>query len=122
MMVIVSRQVNAADWMADNAKVMQDIAKVRDYVKESLFQRSIFIFDEKEMEETGMLYVDFVQNCGPKLMDGMLKDIPEQEQKSYQKFLWMKMKEKKMYHEWLAIKRSNAYQAQQDKFHGKSKE
>ena len=116
-MVLVQRQVNSTEWMADKAKVVQDINKVRDYVKETLFLSVIFVFDDKELEETGMLYRDYVKNCGPKLMDGMLEQLPEPERKNYLRYLWLEMQHKKMYKEWLALKRSNAYQAQQDKFH-----
>jgi len=105
--------------MRDDDGVKRDLTRVREHVKEELFYKIIFIYNAKQLAEGEILDCDFQTNCIEVLSNGMLRRIPLNEAKLHLKFLWMKMMQKKCYQEWIAVKRSNAYQAVQDKFHGK---
>lgn len=105
--------------MQDDEGVKRDVMRVREYVKEELFYKTIFIYNPKQLEEGERLHQDFVNNCKGVVANGLLTDVPALEQQLYLKFLWMKMLQEKCYKEWVAVKRSNAYQAVQDKFHSK---
>ena len=89
----------------DDKKVKQDMNVIQGYVKEELFTRAIFVWDEKELEIGKRLHQDFLANCKPKLAGGDLMTGPEEAVTCYLSHLWVAMREKKKYREWLAVKR-----------------
>ena len=76
----------------------------------------MFIFSKKAVEQGGALYEDYHRNCRPLLADGALVDTDDNDTKSYMEILWTTMTKDNSYREWMSHKRSNAYQAMQDKF------
>lgn len=118
-MTDVTTRIDVRVMMTDVNAVKKDIMQVRECVKEELFCKIIFIHNAKQLKEGEKLYSDYETNCVEVLSNGMLKSIPISEAKLYLKFLWMKMTQDKCCQEWVALKRSNAHQAAQDKFHGK---
>jgi len=111
--------VSVRDRFNHLSKVREDINIMRDYVKEDLFYRMIFVFKDEDLEEGNRLYRDYMTNCKGILAGKTLNDAPEEEAQAYMKYLWTLMLKEKSYKEWLSVKRSNAYQAVQDKFGSK---
>jgi hypothetical protein len=102
--------------MSNQVRVREDLNRIRDYVKDELFYRTLFIYSDAMLEEGSVLHKDFIANCKPKLADGTLETAPADAVTVYLKYLWTLMVKDKCYREWLGLKRSNAYQAVQDKF------
>jgi hypothetical protein len=102
--------------MNDKVRVQDDLNKIRDYVKDDLFYRTLFVYSDKELDEGSSLHTDFIINCKSKVADGALATSPADAATAYLNYLWTLMVKDKCYREWLGLKRSNAYQAVQDKF------
>ena len=98
----------------DDARMEKDLRRIQRYVKEELFQKVVFLFNPKKQMECGsQLYNDFIANCKALIAQtGEADDTMD----AYMRYLWQVMAQKKSYKEWLTAKRSNAYQAVQDKF------
>jgi len=101
---------------SDESKLKEDINQVRNYIKEDLFYRVIFIWDDEQLKEGAVLHTDFIDKCKPLLANGELMDAAQAETDAYLKYLWTTMLKDKCYQDWLGLKHSNAYQAVQDKF------
>jgi hypothetical protein len=43
--------------------VERDIKAVGNYVRGDLFMRTIFVFDNKQLDEGGPLHKDYLKNC-----------------------------------------------------------
>ena len=101
----------------DDARVSGDIRKIERYVKDNLFQRIIFMFDEGQMKKGSYLHRYFMSNCKAIVSSediGSNDDIIQ----TYLAFLWMMIARDRLYNKWLSTKRSNVSQAVQDKFQG----
>jgi len=88
----------------DEAKVREDINRVRRYVKEELFYDTIFIWDNEQLDEGSHLHSDFLASCKPILANGDLMIAPEKETETYMKFLWTRLMRDKSYRRWLTEK------------------
>jgi len=97
----------------------EDKDKVRNYVKEELFERLVFLWSKADLELGGILHKDYVKNCRARLADGKLVDCTDREAETYMNLLWQVMVKDNCYCEWLSHKRSSRYQAVQDKFMSK---
>lgn len=104
--------------MGNVSRITADLRKVKNYVKDSLFPRIIFMFDDNQMKEGSWMHRDYMMNCrslvGYQPEDNAIQDREVQE--AYMNHLWTVMARDKSYKRWLSSKRSNAYQAVQDKF------
>jgi len=106
-----------ANLLCDETRQEQDLRGIEKYVKDDLFYRVIFVFNEDEAYKDGKhLYNDFMERC-----ESIVGNVNgnSDDKKRYMKHLWKKMRTEKKYKEWLSLKRSNAYQAVQDKFYSK---
>ena len=103
--------------IGDVAKINDDLRKIRNYVKERLFPRIIFMFDDDQMKEGTWMHKDYMKNCRSILgFDTNGEELQEEVRDGYMKYLWTVMGRDKSYKTWLSTKRSNTYQAVQDKF------
>ena len=101
-------------------RVEEDTRKVMIYVKDYLFLRVIDVFDaKKQLVVNGVLYKDYVKNCKQTITGIPVKETLSPQWNNYMVHIWKEMDRTKKYKEWLGTKRSNAYQAVQDKFTGK---
>jgi len=99
----------------DKTKVSADLQLVKRYVQENLFPRVIFMFNDTDMDEDGYFHKDYMKNCKSIVGGrGMINDNDGED--LYMTHLWTLMAKDKLYKKWLATKRSNTYQAMQDKF------
>ena len=106
--------------IADERRINQDIEKLMRYVKEDLFFRAIDVFEENQLKVDSYLYRDFMKRGKTAITGlGINDDLPNNLM-TYMKYLWSKVASKKFYKYWLATRRSNAYQAVQDRFFRKS--
>ena len=103
-------------WAAYPEKMEEDKHKVREYVKEELFERVVFLWSKASLEPGGVLHHDYLKNCRARLADGKLVDATDQDAETYMNLLWRMMVKDNCYHEWLSHKCSSRYQAVQDKF------
>ena len=110
----------------DSSKIKADLKKIKAYVKDELFQRTIFVFDEKWLAPGGWLHNDFMENChslvgrdGATEMTGLASGSTEKVYDPYMTLLWTVLTKDKCCKTWLAGKRSNTCQAMMDKFHSK---
>ena len=110
----------------DERVVSADLRKIERYVKEELFSRIIFMFNDDQMGKGSFLHRDYTANC--KSLVGNKGDIygndgdvgPNDEiSEPYMTYLWTVIARDRLYRKWLSAKRSNTYQAVQDKFQGK---
>ena len=97
-------------------KVALDKQTIRDYVKDDLFYRIVFVWTKQSLEEDGHLHKDFIKNCRSKIENGLLLRAEDTVAKAYLNYLWQVLVGDKCYNVWLSQKRSNVYQAMQDKF------
>ena len=104
--------------LTDDQQQKKDIQNVAWYVKDDLFYRSPFIFD-KALEIGGILHKDYRDNCRSVIAEGRLMTFSDVVAFKYMDALWKSLNNKK-YKTWLAVKRSNAYQAMQIRFEGKT--
>lgn len=104
------------NYINDTEKVSKDMKRVKHYVKNDLFLKVIDIFNDNQFEEGSWMHKDYMKNCRIMLTGRRIGERLTENEKSYMKFLWTKMKSEKCYKKWLASKRSNAYQAVQDRF------
>ena len=109
-----------------------DLRRVERYVKDDLFSRVIFVFGDGQMKEGSFLHRDFVSNCS-KLISrsgraaGMGHETEGETSnndvcEAYMTYIWTVLGRDKLYKKWMSTKRSNTYQAVQDKFQGESDE
>jgi hypothetical protein len=96
--------------------VERDIKVVGNYVRGDLFMRTIFVFDNKQLDEGGPLHKDYLKNCRSLLAKGTLTDLNDDAVVQYMNIVWARMTKEGQYKAWLSRKRSNAYQALQNSF------
>jgi hypothetical protein len=96
--------------------VERDIKVVGNYVRGDLFTRTIFVFDNKQLDEGGPLHKDYLKNCQSLLANGTLTDLNDDVVVQYMNIVWARMTKEGQYKAWLSRKRSNAYQALQNSF------
>lgn len=96
-----------------------DIRRVGEYVREDLFQRTVFLWDKNQLEIDGALYNDYMNNCQAKIADGALLNVGNREAKNYMNLVWVTMTKRDLYAKWLGAKRTNSYQSMRDKFMSK---
>jgi len=99
--------------------VSADLRKIKKYVKEELFQRVIFMFTDDQMDEGSFFHKDYMTNCRDLVGGRGMSDEDDDAEDPYMTHLWTIMAKEKSYKKWLSSKRSNTYQAVQDKFHHK---
>lgn len=106
-------------YVGNDQKVLDDTEKVKKYVKNELFLRVIDVFSPKGLDVGSYLYNDFMKNCKT-IVTTLEEDDPlDKKWRGYMKYLWSQLVLNKSYRIWLNVKRSNAYQAVQDKFNSK---
>jgi hypothetical protein len=96
--------------------VERDIEVVGNYVRSDLFMRTIFVFDNKQLDKGGPLHKDYLKNCRSLLANGTLTDLNDDVVVQYMNIVWARMTKEGQYKAWLSRKRSNAYQALQNSF------
>lgn len=101
-------------------RLQEDMNRVRDYVKDDLFGRVVFVCDgEDAFAEGKPLHKDFMKNCESRITKDAPQNSTETDIKTYMNILWNFLGKEKSYPRWFAMKRSNAYQAMMDKFMSK---
>jgi hypothetical protein len=55
--------------------VERDTEAVGNYVRDDLFTRTIFMFDNKQLDKGGPLHKDYLKNCQSLLANGRLTDL-----------------------------------------------
>jgi len=107
---------NSGDLIGNEEKVSSDFVKVMRYVKDELFLRVIDIYSKDGLDMGKYLYNDYMKNCKSLVTDLGAREELTPKWSGYMKYLWSQMVVKKSYRNWLCLKRSNAYQAVQDRF------
>ena len=118
-MTMLSAATDVLRRASDKDLVESDIKEVGKYVRGELFTRTIFVFDNKQLDEGGKLHKDYLKNCRSLLANGKLADLDDETVAQYMNIVWSIMKKEGRYKAWLARKRSNAYQATQNSFMSK---
>lgn len=72
----------------DPAKVEEDKNKVRDYVKQDLFECAVFVWNKSTVEKGGALHKDYLKNCRTMLAGGSLIDASDRDMDAYMNVLW----------------------------------
>lgn len=119
-----SNSESNASWALQRAanaeQVAADQKKVCSYVKNNLFERVVFVWEKSSLDRGGKLHEDYLKNCKNLLADGALVAMRNEEAELYMNLLWDSMTKDLCYVDWLNAKRSNTYQAMQDRFISKS--
>jgi hypothetical protein len=71
--------------------IEKDKDKVRDYVKEKLYERVIFVWKKSALDQGSMFHRDYMSNCCLIIADRTLVKAADNEAKSYMNFLWAVM-------------------------------
>jgi hypothetical protein len=71
--------------------IEKDKDKVRDYVKEKLYERVIFIWKKSALDQGSVFHRDYMSNCHLIIANGTPVIARDNEAKSYMKFLWAVM-------------------------------
>lgn len=107
---------NSADRINNERAVTSDMEKIMRYVKDDLFFRVIDVFSDEQFMADSYLHKDFMARARKVLPGAVIGDPITSDGTAYMKFLWTRLVSKKSYKDWLSMKRSNAYQAVQDRF------
>jgi hypothetical protein len=100
----------------DKELVAANIKLVGKYVKDVLFEKTVFLWDRKALDMNGKLHKDYLENCRPLLANGELVPLSKEEAWPYMNIVWNLMVKDGCYNNWLSNKRSNLYQAVQNSF------
>jgi hypothetical protein len=101
-----------ADCMMLDAHLVEiDIKKVGENVKSDLFERTIFLWDQKALEVDGMLHKDYLTNCKSLVSGSGLIGTTDDDAASYMTCLWNKMTKRVCYKKLMQTKWANSYQA-----------
>jgi hypothetical protein len=68
--------------------VAADIKLVGKYVKDVLFEKTVFLWDRKALDTNGKLHKDYLENCRPLLANGKLVPLSKEEARPYMNFVW----------------------------------
>lgn len=101
---------------ANEEQIKKDQRVVRDYVKNELWEKVVFLWSKKSLDRGGVLHTAYLRSCKRLLSDGKLVSVADEEAETYMNLLWMQMTKDGSYRAWLGQRRSNTYQAMQDKF------
>ncbi len=102
---------------AANTKLVEiDINIIRDYVKDYLFGRVVFLWDKVQLDKSGVLYNDRIRNCRGKIAEGTLLNVSEEHTMTYMDLVWSQMTQQNIYAKWLSSKWLNVYQVVQKRF------
>lgn len=102
---------------ADVSQQAADRTVVKDYVQRpSFFENTVFIWTKNALEIGGPLHQNFLNKCKPLLANGRLTSLNDDEAEQYMNVLWIALQRDGSYIRWLSNKRSNKYQAIEDKF------
>jgi hypothetical protein len=112
------------EWTLQRATASEDLLDsdqrvVRDYVKSELWEKVVFLWSQKSLDREGMLHKAFLKDCRHLLSGGKLMSASDEDAETYMNILWMRMTKDGCYKVWLGQRRSNTYQAMQDKFESK---
>jgi len=107
-------------WLESDTLIEIDKNKVCDYVKSGLFERVIFIWNNKVLDIGKKLHADYLANCKGLLADGQLEQVSDEVAKMYMNVLWDNMTQGDLYNKWMSAKTSNTHQAIQNNFMSKS--
>jgi hypothetical protein len=85
--------------------VERDIKAVGNYVRGDLSTRTIFVFDNKQLDKGGPLHKDYLKNCQSLLANGTLTDLNDDAVVQYMNIVWARMTKEGKYNAWLSRKR-----------------
>jgi hypothetical protein len=88
----------------DPSKIEEDKNEVRDYVKEVLFEKLVFVWNKGALQLGGVLHKDYLMNCRAKIAGGKLMNAMDSEAEMYMNLLWTMMVKENCYREWLSHK------------------
>jgi hypothetical protein len=74
-----------------------DIKAVGNYVRGDLFTRTIFLFDNKQLDEGGPLHKDYLKNCLSLLANDTLTDLNDDAVVQYMNIVWARMTKEGQY-------------------------
>jgi hypothetical protein len=74
--------------------VESDIEAVDKYVTGDLFTRTVFLFDNKQLDEGGLLHKDYLKSCRLLLANGRLVDLNDDAVVQYMNIVWAIIKKK----------------------------
>ena len=78
--------------------------------------RTIFIFDNKQLDKGGTLTKDYLKNCQSLLVNGKLRDLNDEVVVQYMNIVLAITKKEGWYKAWLSRKRSNTCQVTHNSF------
>ncbi len=106
--------------MSDAHLVEIDIKKVGEYVMSDLFERTIFLWDQKALEVDDIMpHKDYLTNYKSLVSGSGLIGTTDDDAALYMTCLWNKMTERKCYKKWMQTKQLILYQVLQDRFMSK---
>lgn len=113
----------AAVWIVERTsneeELKSDERLVRDWVKNELWEKVVFLWTLKSLNQGGLLHASYISSCRHLLAKGKLMSMPDVSAINYMNILWDRMTKARSYNAWLGQKRSNTLQALQDRFYSK---
>ena len=100
-------------------QLQSDQRVVRDYVKNKIFEMVVFVWSQKSLNPGGVLHKAYLKDCRHLLSGGKLMSVSDADANAYMNILWRNMMKDGCYKVWLGQRRSNTYQAMQDRFESK---
>jgi hypothetical protein len=94
----------------------RNIEAVGKYVRGDLFPRTVFLFDNTQLDKGGVLHKDYLKNCQLLLVNGKLADLNDDAVVQYMNIMWAIMIKEGWYKAWLSAKRSYTHQVMQNAF------
>jgi hypothetical protein len=75
----------------DPSKIEEDKSEIRDYVKEVLFEKVVFVWNKGALQPGGVLHKDYLMNCRAKIAGSRLMNATDSKAEMYMNLLWTMM-------------------------------
>jgi hypothetical protein len=81
-------QMDVLQQASDEELLAANIKLVGKYIKDVLFEKTVFLWDRKALDMNGKLHKDYLENCQLLLANGELVPLSEEEAWPYMNIVW----------------------------------
>jgi hypothetical protein len=81
-------QMDVLQQASDEELLAANIKLVGKYIKDVLFEKTVFLWDRKALDMSGKLHKDYLENCQLLLANGELVPLSEEEAWPYMNIVW----------------------------------
>jgi hypothetical protein len=86
--MMMPSQMDVLQQASDEELLAANIKLVGKYIKDVLFEKTVFLWDRKALDMNGKLHKDYLENCQLLLANGELVPLSEEEAWPYMNIVW----------------------------------